>query len=212
MACITLRIDFSKLKNVENCVDSMIDLIEYTNKFDKINNCYNEIIETNNNYILINKNCDILTNLNIEGIDSFILDINGMSIKFDKSNSYKIILPCSIMVYSCIFIYFDNTKNKNIKITYDKYRVPDIDFKKFLKYGCKVCYKDFNFKFIDGTIYDLPFYYCEEIIKEKTIDKLNIIKEELISKSCHPDRIFNWNEDFCMEYPIEYDKECNKYK
>jgi hypothetical protein len=41
---------------------------------------------------------------------------------------------------------------------------------------------------------------------------INIIKEELISKACHPDRIFNWNEDFCIDYPEEYNLECEKWK
>jgi hypothetical protein len=41
---------------------------------------------------------------------------------------------------------------------------------------------------------------------------INIIKEQLIIKACHPDRIFNWNEDFCIDYPEEYNYECLKWK
>jgi hypothetical protein len=38
----------------------------------------------------------------------------------------------------------------------------------------------------------------------------DLIYEELISKSCNPSRIFNWNEDFCDMFRIEFLEECKK--
>jgi len=56
-------------------------------------------------------------------------------------------------------------------------------------------------------------YFQSNIYKKRETKRLHdTIHEELISKACHPDRIFNWNEDFCIEYPEEYKFECEKWK
>lgn len=71
---------------------------------------------------------------------------------------------------------------------------------------------------------------CYETLLQKKIKKMHILemkielihgklcgaftslyKEELISKTCHPDRMFQWNEDFCSMYPDEYKVECERF-
>jgi hypothetical protein len=57
-----------------------------------------------------------------------------------------------------------------------------------------------------------PYFQSNKYNKESSKKMHDIIYEELISKACHPDRIFNWNEDFCNDYPEEYNLQVQKYK
>jgi hypothetical protein len=69
---------------------------------------------------------------------------------------------------------------------------------------------DWNGISLNEFNYD-SYFKSSFYIKNMTKKMHDIIKEELISKSCHPDRIFNWNEDFCKDYPEEYKIECDKW-
>ena len=46
---------------------------------------------------------------------------------------------------------------------------------------------------------------------KKTIERTQLLKEDLIKASCHPSRLFNWNEEMKDIFPEEYEKECVKY-
>ncbi len=55
-------------------------------------------------------------------------------------------------------------------------------------------------------------YYQSSIYKQKLVNQfMNKCGEELIKKTCHPNRLFNWNEDIIDEYKEEYLIECKKY-
>ena len=49
-------------------------------------------------------------------------------------------------------------------------------------------------------------------IEEGSFGLCEQCEEELISKACTPERLFQWNEEFCVDYPIEYQAECDKWK
>ncbi len=51
-------------------------------------------------------------------------------------------------------------------------------------------------------------YFTSSTIKSKSFDKYH---QELIQKSCHPNRMFNWNDEVKYDYPDEYNLECKKY-
>jgi hypothetical protein len=51
-------------------------------------------------------------------------------------------------------------------------------------------------------------YFTSSTIKNKLFDKYH---QELIQKSCHPNRMFNWNDEVKYDYPDEYNLECKKY-
>lgn len=103
----------------------------------------------------------------------------------------------------------------NPKLPWDMYTVlknPNLTFSFIIENFEHISNSGFKLDaiFYNRFNYD-PFFHSEFYRKRETHKMINIIKEELISKACHPDRIYNWNEDFCTDYPEEYLKECIKW-
>ena len=73
--------------------------------------------------------------------------------------------------------------------------------------------KDWDWNVISSKLfyYD-PYFKSDTYIKKMTKLMHDKIHEELISKSCHPTRIYNWNEDYCDQFGDEYNSECDKWR
>ena len=70
---------------------------------------------------------------------------------------------------------------------------------------------------LNSNLYKLRVFYhpyFQSSIYKKQANKkmMDLIREELIAKACHPSRMFNWNEDVCIQFPEQYEQECNRYR
>lgn len=56
-------------------------------------------------------------------------------------------------------------------------------------------------------------YFVSDVYrKRKTKKFLNIIRDELVQKTCTPSRVFNWNEEIYEFFILEYNQECDKWR
>ena len=208
---------------------------EMFRRIDKMNNIERGNIDKNINRYLLNKERDVekfmkyvknmnktnyVNNYDIDYKEIFYREEYMREIKKYRNVYYDMYKSDSItreFVYSIRDkikeekdenIYYKLSNNYNIGEEYVK-KVFGYENKKRYKEGYKYgLVKEESKKY--RKIYDI----CMNRIEEMYIKHVykNRINEEMIRKSCRPERVYNWNEYMMEEYKDEYNKECDKYK
>ena len=60
--------------------------------------------------------------------------------------------------------------------------------------------KQWYWKGILRNNFSEPFFFTDVYRKSESKKRLNIYRDELIQKVCTPKRMFNWNEDICIDF------------
>ena len=232
--CINFREDIKKEDIIRiNNIFKMIDKIKKINDINKefISNIINKFLIDNEEYLenfmqyIKSSNGMYFYNVNNEKIDYkeiFNKEEYMIEIKKHRHIYHNMFRSESItreFIYSIReiikrekneYIYYALCYNNNIGKEYVKkifgYEEKYINNSEIIKYGLIDNLKMKKYK----RVYDA----CMKRIEEKYIKHVfkNRIYEELIRKSCRPERVYNWNECMMEEYYEEYDKECEKYK
>ena len=99
------------------------------------------------------------------------------------------------------------------KIKWSSNSLSELSCNENIKFSDVINYPHVNWKWVDlsKNTFASPYYTLPIHKKHLCSVFMSACHRELIAKACSPDRICQWNEDFCEDYVDLYKLECLKW-